>query len=133
VFEATSGTVLMPSGTPWSRPPTPEELQSERGLRAALALAERAALEHVDVHCSVFTPAAWLQLVHDTYELGLCPFELAWFSDTRPGEIEFFAGLRKRPTERAGGAQAFAAQAEGLRPEAHPRGRHRRRLWPRGG
>jgi SAM-dependent methyltransferase len=127
VFEATSGTALMPSGTPWTRAPTPEELQPARGLREALALAERAVAEHVDVHCSVFTPAAWLRLMHDTYELGLCPFELAWFSDTRPGEIEFFAGLRKRPTEPAGGAQAFAAAAEALLP---PHDRRRRRLWP---
>jgi hypothetical protein len=127
VFDATSSTAVMQSGTPWSRAPTPEELQPERGLREALTFAERAAAEHVDVHCSVFTPAAWLRLMHDTYELGLCPFELAWFSDTRPGEIEFFAGLRTRPTEPFVGAQAFAAAEALLQPPV----RRRRRLWSR--
>jgi SAM-dependent methyltransferase len=127
VFDATSSTVLMPSGTPWNRPPTRAELQPERGLPEALELARRSMEEHVDVHCSVFTPAVWLRLLADTQRLGLCPFELAWFHDTRPGEIEFFAGLRNGPLEGGGALQRFEDAAE-VAEAAAPR---RRRWRPR--
>ena len=39
VFDATSTTALMPSGTPWQRPPTAAELRPERGLPEAFDLA----------------------------------------------------------------------------------------------
>jgi hypothetical protein len=94
VFDAVSHTSSMPNGTPWHRAPTPEELRPSVDLSEALALAKRAIAEHVDVHCSTFTPAAWFRLLGDLRILGLCSFELAWSHDTQRGEIEFFAGLR---------------------------------------
>lgn len=112
VFAATGQTALMPTGTPWHRKPTAAELQPERDLPAALELARLAATEHVDVHCSVFTPATFLRLLGATRRLGLCRFELARFHDTRQGEIEFFVALRNQPKvdhELAAGAFDAAA------------------------
>jgi SAM-dependent methyltransferase len=130
VFDATSTTALMPSGTPWQRPPTPAELQPERGLPEAYELARKAEHTHIDVHCSVFTPEAWLRLLSATCRLGLCPFELAWFHDTRRGEIEFFAGLRNEPLASPAGASRFDATAEELVEAADgAQARARRRRW----
>jgi SAM-dependent methyltransferase len=132
VFDATSTTALMPNGTPWHRPPSRAELQPERELPEAFALARQALDVHIDVHCSVFTPVAWLRLLADTHRLGLCPFELAWFHDTRPGEIEFFAGLRNGPVgEPASAGHAFDETADALaEAPAHPQKRFgRRRRW----
>jgi len=112
VFEATSRTALMRTGVPWEREPTTAELQPERELPAALELARLAATEHVDVHCSVFTPGTFLRLLGDAHRTGLCQFELARFHDIRPGEIEFVVQLRYQPDgDSALAAQAFAAAA----------------------
>lgn len=118
VFNATSRTVLMATGVPWEREPTSADLCFERDLSDALALATPAATTHIDVHCSVFTPADFLRLVGDTHRLGLCSFELGWFHDIRPMEIEFFVGLRKAPitdSERAAASFYDAAAALPIR------------------
>ena len=126
VFDATSTTALMPSGTPWQRSPTAAELRPERGLLEAFDLARQALKTHVDVHCSVFTPGTWLRLLADAARLGLCRFELAWFHDTRRGEIELFAGLRSAPATAPGrAAQAFDEAADELETAS------RRRRWLR--
>jgi len=131
VFEATSRTALMRTGVPWEREPTPAELQPERDPSAALEFARLAATEHVDVHCSVFTPATFLRLLGDAHRVGLCRFELGRFHDTRPGEIEFFVQLRYRPDiDAALAALDFeAAAAFSDRRSNRSRLRRWRRRW----
>ena len=48
-----------------------------------------------DVHCWVFTPLSFLDLVTVLQKARLLPFDVLSFHETVPGDIEFFATLRK--------------------------------------
>lgn len=71
-------------------------LSPERA-RGAWALARQVhdSGEYRDVHCWVFTPLSFLDLVAVCQKVGLLPFEIAAFHETAPNEIDFFATLRK--------------------------------------
>lgn len=122
----------MPTAVPWHRSPTERELQPERGAAEALELAWAAVAEHVDVHCSVFTPARFLRLLGEAHALGLCPFELAGCRDTEPGEIEFFVRLRNRADiDHELASRAFFDGAAGHAGRASRSRRLRGRVWGR--
>ena len=58
--------------------------------------------EYVDVHCSTFTPASFLDLLDVLDRLDLLTWELAAFFPTEPGHIEFFVTLRRTEAGAAG-------------------------------
>ena len=49
---------------------------------------------YTDVHCWVFTPAWFFALASELMELGLFPFVVDRFVDTRENELEFYVTLR---------------------------------------
>jgi len=72
----------------------------------ALELARQvaAAPAYHDVHCTVYTPHSFCEILRDLMELDLVPYDVAAFEPTARGDAEFFATLRKRgnrpPSER---------------------------------
>jgi SAM-dependent methyltransferase len=79
------------------------------GLGLATGLAEARTVQDTgayrDVHCSVFTPFSFAQVIGEVIALGLIPFALTDVVPTRFDDIEFFATLRNcggvSPAERA--------------------------------
>jgi SAM-dependent methyltransferase len=62
---------------------------------------------YVDAHCWVFTPASFVDLVRELFELDVLPFRIADFFPTAPGEIDFFVAFERlaediAPSERLG-------------------------------
>jgi hypothetical protein len=51
--------------------------------------------EYIDVHCSVFTPASFLDLYEKLVRLGLVEFEVAHFVPTAFNDLEFHVSLRR--------------------------------------
>ncbi len=90
------------TGRPVARQAMPGHDPAE-GLRLARGVTEHGGYH--DVHCSVFTPASFAEVIGDVVALGLVPFAFAALEPTRPGEVEFFATLRKAalssPEQRA--------------------------------
>jgi SAM-dependent methyltransferase len=52
----------------------------------------------VDIHCSVFTPASFLELYEKLVHLDLIDFEIAYFAPTEVNTLEFFVSLRRTPS-----------------------------------
>lgn len=60
--------------------------------------------EFIDIHCHVFTPASFLDIITKLSHLGLLNYELASFHPTARDDLEFFASLRKLdPTDQGAG------------------------------
>jgi hypothetical protein len=54
--------------------------------------------EYHDIHCWVFTPESFLEILRRVVALGLAPwFEMVRFEPTEPGSLEFYATLKKLP------------------------------------
>jgi hypothetical protein len=64
---------------------------------AALELCRSIALAEgfVDIHCSVFTPASFLELYEKLVHLDLIDFDIAHFAPTEVNSLEFFVSLRR--------------------------------------
>jgi SAM-dependent methyltransferase len=54
--------------------------------------------DYVDIHCSVFTPASFLELFEKLVRLGLIDFEVAHFVPTKSNKLEFHVSLRRMDT-----------------------------------
>lgn len=114
-------------GRIWTgRPVAPRALPGH-GPAEGLGIA-RSATDHGgyhDVHCSVFTPASFAQAIGEVIALGLVPFAFAALEPTMPGEVEFFATLRKdassSPEARAAGTPVLDPARHDALP-ASPRG-----------
>lgn len=57
--------------------------------------------EYVDAHCVVFTPYSFCVIARTLIELGLFDYELAYFCDTQPNQLEFYVSLRKSSAPRS--------------------------------
>lgn len=79
----------------WDRLLDPAELpvDHQRGLEWARKMIESG--EYIDVHCWVFTPATFLELVEALMQLDLLRFKIAAFHDTIPGDLEFHVALER--------------------------------------
>ncbi|MGQ0615799.1 MAG: methyltransferase domain-containing protein [Acidimicrobiia bacterium] len=53
--------------------------------------------EYVDVHCWVFTPTSFLEVLEKLMELGLLRFRVLAAHDTEPGGDEFYVSLQRLP------------------------------------
>lgn len=51
----------------------------------------------IDIHCHVFTPASFLEIIDKLGHLGLLKYELASFHPTARDDLEFFVSLRALP------------------------------------
>ena len=83
--------------------------------RGALALATRAARGYFDIHCTVVTPRACLDLLGTAAAVDLHPFRLDAFVDTVVDGYEFLVRLALAPAvspaDRAASFHAAAATA----------------------
>jgi hypothetical protein len=114
----------------WSGRPAPATPMRDHGPAVALILAAGVARDGIyhDVHCTVYTPASFAEVIGDTILLGLVPFAFAAIEATAPGGTEFFATLVKQarlnPEERAAGTPVLDRRVH----HALPSGRHEGRL-----
>lgn len=74
-----------------------DTLSRLHSLEHALTVAEDALRNgtYHDVHCWVFTPASFANLMARACELKLVGFECADFEDTNVDDIDFFVGMRR--------------------------------------
>lgn len=54
-----------------------------------------ASTDFLDIHCHVFTPRSFLDIVEKLMRLGLFPFVMSSFFPTAVDDIEFFVSLRR--------------------------------------
>ncbi|RYZ31872.1 MAG: class I SAM-dependent methyltransferase, partial [Myxococcaceae bacterium] len=80
----------------WNRDIDAESLPYSGTLENALRKSQEAlaSTSYTDVHCWVFTPSSFLEAAAALAELGMFPFQLADFSSTPRGDLEFFVSLR---------------------------------------
>lgn len=96
VFEACTLTAGGTFGDLWQDEPIAPMVTDEQRTWA-VAEAERALRDYIDVHCTVATPATFVALLRETASLGLHAFALEGIYDTAPGWIEFQLRLAHRP------------------------------------
>lgn len=126
VYEHFARTTPVDAGAVWDGRPvplTPISGGPAEALSIAAGLAETGA--SVDVHCAVFTPFSFAEILAELIGLDLLPFECAALEPTRPRESEFFVLLRKRTDHPAA---ARAATVLRLDPDRH--GAVPRPTWP---
>ncbi|WP_350394881.1 methyltransferase domain-containing protein [Methylorubrum podarium] len=95
-------------------------------LSIAAGIAETGA--SVDVHCAVFTPCSFADILAELIGLDLLPFECAALEPTCPWESEFFVLLRKRTDRTAAERAATVPRLDPRRHDALPRPRWPQRL-----
>ncbi|MEH3118927.1 MAG: methyltransferase domain-containing protein [Methylorubrum populi] len=126
VYEHFARACPVDAGAVWQgRPVTAEPISGgpAQALSIAAGIAETGA--SVDVHCAVFTPHSFADVLAELIGLDLLPFECGALEPTRPREDEFFVLLRKRS---GGTAAQRAATVPRLDPDRH--GAVPRPRWP---
>jgi SAM-dependent methyltransferase len=103
VLDYVLNVVKVDGGAAWRGALQAETLERHHSLAHAMACATQAmnGVYH-DVHCWVFTPSTFADLMGDLAGQGLAVFECTQFFDTAPMTMEFFVGLR--PTADRGAA-----------------------------
>jgi SAM-dependent methyltransferase len=99
IFDHFSNFTKVDAQAVWSGKIDPKALRPQEPPASVLALAKEARQNgrYIDVHCWVFTPESFLELLADIATLGLLDFEVAHFFATAPGTLEFHASLRRLP------------------------------------
>jgi len=100
----------------WREPPDPERLKHAYDVPKALQLAREVIDNgaYHDVHCWVFTPASFAQLMEQMARLGLSQFRCSFLEDTQPDTLEFLVGLQRCPDPEVA-ADSWAKPARSLR------------------
>jgi SAM-dependent methyltransferase len=91
--------------------------------------------QFVDVHCHVFTPRSFLDIVHALIRLKLLDFEISSFFPTERGTFEFFVSLRLVSSQSSSVSQgrqlgsvekalAILEESEGRTSQPGPTARH---------
>lgn len=112
----------------WREPLSAEVLQEGRSEVAAAVALARDVIDHGayhDVHCWVFTPRSFAELMAQLAGLGLLRFRCSMFHDTTPDTFEFLVGLQ-RCADAQSAADSWAAVAAGLREQQESRERAQR-------
>lgn len=122
VYEHFARTCPVDAGAVWQGRPVP--LKPINGgpveaLSIAAGIAETGA--SVDVHCTVFTPYSFAEILTELIGLDLLPFECVALEPTRPREDEFFVLLRKRTEGTAAERAATVPRLDPGRHDALPR------------
>lgn len=91
IFEAATCSARLEAGITWHRPPRPEELHPTGADVDAFGVAKvkENMADYIDVHCTIYTPASFLNLLARAARLDLHPFSLISFHDTPRNSIEF--------------------------------------------
>ncbi|CAO4186057.1 Methyltransferase type 12 [Methylorubrum aminovorans] len=122
VYEHFARASPVDAGAVWRGRPVPLRPISggpAEALSIAAGLAETGA--SVDVHCAVFTPCSFAEILAELIGLDLLPFECAALEPTRPWESEFFVLLRKRSDRTAAERAASVPRLDPHRHDALPR------------
>jgi hypothetical protein len=79
----------------WAGVPSPESSESRMSVDALTGLCKSVVDrgDYVDVHCWVFTPTSFAQLMKEASELGLVEMGCEFFVDTVEAEFEFCVSL----------------------------------------
>jgi hypothetical protein len=95
VLDYVLNVVKVDGGAAWKGELRAETLERHHSLAHAMACAAQAmdGVYH-DVHCWVFTPSTFADLMIDLANRGLAVFECTQFFDTASMTIEFFVGLK---------------------------------------
>ncbi len=104
----------------WAGTLDPARVKRHGTPQAALDLSRRVYADqtYLDGHCWVFTPRSFLCLCERLAELGLLGWELGYFADTRPNELDFGLILQRSAAHEdpAGIARSFRAALNELGP-----------------
>jgi hypothetical protein len=96
VFDFWAGLREIDTAAAWAGQVDDETPLGQDHLAMEKVASAAATTDYVDVHCWVFTPATFLDLLGRLMELGLVPwFEVAAFHATEPGSLEFHVALRR--------------------------------------
>lgn len=108
IFDQVSSAVSYRGSTAWSGAIDPSKLSRISSTQDALNAAKTAFAsgEYCDVHCWVFTPASFLQLLSEIAALDLLQFEIAEFYGTKG--CEFFVSLRATQQAQPAEIKRFA-------------------------
>lgn len=111
VLDYVMNVVKMDGSAAWNGSLRPETLERHHSLAHAIACAAQAkdGVYH-DVHCWVFTPTTFADLMIDLARNGLAIFECTRFFDTASMTIEFFVGL-KPTVDRDAAVQSWKAMS----------------------
>lgn len=95
IVEAATCSARLEAGITWQRAPKPDELAASGAEVDAFGLlkAEEGCIDYLDVHCTVYTPSTFLQLLARAARLNRHPFRLRRFHDTPVNSIEFYLQL----------------------------------------
>jgi SAM-dependent methyltransferase len=87
----------------WANPRADYSKKPQNPLSKVMADCERNLKpgEYVDSHCFVFTPYSFFVIVRKLIELDLFDYEVVYFCDTEPNQLEFYVSLRKTKSPRA--------------------------------
>lgn len=89
--------VPVDAGAVWRNEVRPDQLVHGYTPADAIALARDAEQNgtYHDVHCWVFTPASFVELMVELCRCGLLDFGCEWIVPTAPGDMEFFVAMRR--------------------------------------
>lgn len=102
VFDHFANYTTLPAHEAWDGTLRSEKLHRSHSLEEALGMTREASANqrYIDVHCHVFTPESFFEVLRGCFELGLLDVEVAQFWGTAPNEVEFFVALRKLYPDR---------------------------------
>jgi predicted SAM-dependent methyltransferase len=97
VFDFFSNAVSLDTGLRWSGRLNESELNRQHSIKFASKMAKQVFEdgEYTDVHCTVYTPRSFFQLIEMMLELELIDFRIIDFHDTSENELEFFVSFEK--------------------------------------
>jgi len=97
VFDFFSNAVSLDTGLRWSGRLNESDLNRQHSIKFASKMAKQSFQneEYTDVHCTVFTPRTFFQLIEMMLELELINFRIIDFHDTSENELEFFVTFEK--------------------------------------
>lgn len=99
VFDHISHYVEVDAAEAWKADFSPAHLVRQHSLRHAYESARESLGTYLDVHCWVFTPGSFLDILVSAAEIGLISFEIAAFYPTEPNTNEFLVCLRRLSPE----------------------------------
>lgn len=97
VFDHLSTAVIFDTGLRWSGKLDEARLKTYHSVHFAAKAAEETFHDgkYVDVHCTIYTPKTFFQIIDMLSELDLIDFRVVDFHDTAEDELEFFVSFEK--------------------------------------
>jgi len=70
------------------------DLEPTFSSKNALEFAQLVDMEYIDVHCNVFEPDQFVEIINESFDLGLHPFKCTKIEPTTPSFLDFIALLQ---------------------------------------